>query len=112
MKARVQAGEAAVGEQHAEVGVVGQRPVDLDGEAAGDRVRRGVGEGAGEAGVAQRGLEHDRRAGGAAGLEVEHHAAVGGERVRGDERLGAAEAGLLGVGQHDDDVVAQLRALR
>ena len=48
---------------------------------------------------------------GAAGLEVEHHAAVGGQRVRGGERLGAAEAGLLGVGEHDDDVVAQLRPL-
>ena len=29
-----------------------------------------------------------------------------------DERLGAAEAGLLGVGEDDDDVVAQLRARR
>ena len=34
---------------------------------------------------------------------------LAGQRVRGGERLGAAEARLLGVGEDDDDVVAQLR---
>ena len=48
----------------------------------------------------------------AAGLEVEHHAAVGAERVLADERLGPAQAGLLGVGEHEHDVVARLRAGR
>ena len=35
---------------------------------------------------------------------------LAGQGVRGGERLGAAEARLLGVGEDDDDVVAQLRA--
>jgi hypothetical protein len=107
----VQPGEVAVGQQHAEVGVVGQRAVDLDGEAGRDRVLSRRGERLGQPGVALRRLEHDRGAAGPPGLEVEHHAAGGGERVRGRERLGAAEAGLLGVGEDDHDVVAQLRAL-
>ncbi|GAA3161160.1 hypothetical protein GCM10020001_101780 [Nonomuraea salmonea] len=70
----------------------------------------GAGEGVDEAGVAGRGLEHQGRAAGAAGLPVEQDAARLAERVFADEGLGAEHAVLLAVGDEQDDVVAWPRA--
>ncbi len=105
---RVQPGEAGLAER-GEVGVVRQQPVDLDGERGAHRVRR-VGIRLDEPRVLRRGLEHDRRTRAAARLQVDRDAAVAGQVVLLDERLGAAETGLLGVGQHQDHVVEQLTA--
>jgi hypothetical protein len=105
----VEAGEARLRQERGEVGVVGQQPVDLHGEAGADRVR-GVGIDVDEVGVADGRLEHDGGAAAAAGLEVEHDGRFLAQRVPADERLGAAEAGLLGVGEQEHDVVAGFRA--
>ncbi len=108
---RVQSGEPASFPKRREVGVIGQDPVHLDGKAGGHRVRHGVAVHPDQAGVAERCFEHDHRAAGAACLEVEHHAAAGRERVLADEGLRAAQAGLLGVGEHEHHIVARLGAL-
>jgi hypothetical protein len=102
----VEAGETLV-QKRGEVGVVRQQPVDLDREGRADGVRRGRPEDVHQRGVAAGRLECDDRPAAAARFEVEHHAAVRGERVRRDERGGAAEARLLGVGQHEHHVVAR-----
>jgi hypothetical protein len=60
--------------------------------------------------VVRRALEGDRRAAAAARLQIERHAALPRQRVLVDERLGPAQAGLLGVGQDDHHVVAQPRS--
>ncbi len=106
---RVQAHELTV-EERGEVGVVRQRPVDLHRERGAYRVRRGLAEHLHQLGVVPGRLEHDHRAGGAARLQVEHHPAVAGERVVGGEPGGPAQARLLRVGEHEDDVVAGTRA--
>ena len=95
-----------------EVGVVGQDPVDLDGEAGCRPGAATVAYTPTRSALPRDGLEHDRRAGRAAGLEVEHHAAVGAERVVVHERLRPAQAGLLGVGEQQDESLRQRRALR
>jgi hypothetical protein len=103
----VQTRETRLAERR-EVGVVGQPPVDLHRERGSHRLRhaRVAGD---ERGVSGRGLEHDRRTGVAPRLEVEDHATATRQRILVDERLGATQAGLLGVGEHQHDVVAQPR---
>jgi hypothetical protein len=103
----VEAGEGPAVEEGAEVGVARQGAVDLDGHARGDGVRGRRREQVGQLGVAGRRLEHDRRAADATCLDVEDDPALRGQRMALDERLGSADAGLLGVGEHHDDVVAQ-----
>jgi hypothetical protein len=107
----VEAGEAPAVAERAEVGVVGQDPVYLDGDAGADRMWRVFPVHPNDIRVAGGGLEHDGRSAGAAGLHVEHHAAafaglVLAERVLIDEGLRAAQARLLGVGEQQHDVVA------
>jgi hypothetical protein len=102
----VEPGEPPGVEDRGEVGVVAEQAVDLDGDAGGDRMRGDPAVDRDHAAVAVGGLEHHGRAAAAARLQVEHHGRVLGQRVLVDERLGPAQAGLLGVGEDEDDVVA------
>ena len=104
----VEPGEPAGLPERGEVGVVGQDPVDLDGEAGADRVR------------ARRRRRRRPRPRCRATVSnmmagpLEPRASKlsttppsARERVLADERLGPAQARLLGVGEHEHDVVAR-----
>ncbi len=100
----------AQGAELREVGVVREQPVEgvEEGGSSGgpDLVREGRDGGE----VRRAGLEHERPAGGAARIHVDHHAHVLAPRVAPGKGGGPEHPLLLRVGEEGDDVVAERRA--
>jgi hypothetical protein len=94
---------------HREVGVVRHPLVDLVAERQRGRARHARRHAGDQRAVAGAGLEQERGAAAAAGLEVEQQADVGELGLRRYPALHAEQADLLAVGEHHHQVAGQRR---